>query len=505
MALSKKIGQYSDGTLTIDILDGAQLLGKTSGDSFTLTKQPTLETTINGNPNGISDATVTAHSDPTKGKTLTATVDYLQTDTLFINTSMNISQLEFSHIEKIQLASGINLTMTSEQFETAQNSLDYVSGTSTLNPGLQVYGTAGGRHETLKIIVDAGADFQLDDASTAYLFHDVDVTIQFSGGNVRYDGTAADETIRGGSGTEYITPRLGNDTIYAGAGDDLLIGHEGSDKLYGEKGNDVFMISRIATKVGGDTFTPGKAVDGNVAELVTGDVMDGGVGIDELRITATGSLVSVTENIITLTASNFRNIEKVTIGTSAANPKDASGVSLYASTQDQMADGKYTAVTTGIDKINVDGSKLITSVTYTGNNGDNFIKGGRLNDEFHSNGGNDILTGGRGSDKFVFDTALNVATNVDKITDFAAGKLPPVLRDHINLDDAVFTGLSTGKLNAAAFNVGTVAAQADDRIIFDNITGKLYYDADGSGATSQTLFVELTGVSTLQASDITII
>jgi Ca2+-binding RTX toxin-like protein len=508
MALSKKIGQYSDGTVTIDILDGDQLLGKTSSDSFTLTKQPTLATTLDGNPNGISDAIVTDNLDPTKGKTLTSTISYSQTDSLFINRSMDISQLTFTHIEKIQLGNGVNLTMTAEQFETAQNSLGELSDTgttATTNPGLQVYGKAGGRHESLKILVDEGADFQLDDASTAYLFHDVDVTIQFSGGNVRYDGTAADETIRGGSGTEYITPRLGNDTVYAGAGDDLLIGHEGADKLYGQQGNDIFMISRIATKAGGGTFTPGKAVDGNVAELVAGDVMDGGVGIDELRITATGALVSSTENTITLTASNFRNIEKVTIATNAPNPKDANGVSLYASTQEQMAQGKYTAVTTGTDKINVDGSALKTAVIYTGNNGDNIIKGGFSNDEFHANGGNDALTGGKGSDKFVFDSALNAVTNVDKITDFTSGKSHYAFSDKLYLDDAIFTGLSTGKLNSAAFNVGTAATEADDRIIFDNTTGKLYFDADGSGAGTQTLFVELTGVSNLQASDITII
>lgn len=36
--------------------------------------------------------------------------------------------------------------------------------------------------------------------------------------------------------------------------------------------------------------------------------------------------------------------------------------------------------------------------------------------------GNDTLFGGAGADRFVFSTALNAATNVDTIGDFAAGK-----------------------------------------------------------------------------------
>ncbi|NOT83434.1 MAG: hypothetical protein HOP02_01360 [Methylococcaceae bacterium] len=380
-----------------NILGADNLLGGNGSDTFKFLQAPVQGAKIDGGTdNGTSDTAVTPGTSTTTGSTLSAVVNYTQTDMLSIESAMDLSELSFTHIEKIILKDGVNLTMSAEQFEAATNSLEYTSGTTKLNPGLQVEGTVGGSVEKLTIKVDSGADFQLDDATTGYLFKELEVTIEFTDGNVRYDGTAAAEIIQGGSGTEYITPRLGNDIIHAGAGNDLLIGHEGADQLYGEAGDDIFLITRIATKAGGGTFAIAKASDGN-AELVAGDIMDGGTGIDELRITAAGTAVSATENTITLTEDNFRNIEKVTLGTTIA--KDAQ----FAAVQDQMAAGAYTAVTTGKDAINVDGSALKAGVTYQGNDGDNKLLGGSGNDTFIGAKGNDTLDGGNGTDTMVLD------------------------------------------------------------------------------------------------------
>ena len=90
------------------------------------------------------------------------------------------------------------------------------------------------------------------------------------------------------------------------------------------------------------------------------------------------------------------------------------------------------------------------------------------------------LTGGTGADAFVFNTAFGV-TNIDTLTDFV------VIDDTVHLENAVFTGLGlgTGTLSAAAFFIGTAAADASDRVIYDSANGKLYYDADGLGGTAQ--------------------
>ncbi len=52
--------------------------------------------------------------------------------------------------------------------------------------------------------------------------------------------------------------------------------------------------------------------------------------------------------------------------------------------------------------------------------------------------GNDTLTGAGGADVFVFDTAF-AFNNIDEITDFTHGT------DHIELDDAIFSGLVLGR------------------------------------------------------------
>ncbi|MEQ1638268.1 MAG: hypothetical protein ABL903_16430 [Methylococcales bacterium] len=380
-----------------NILGADNLSGDKGSDIFKFTQAPSSGAKIDGGTdNDSSDATVTLGDGTKTGSTLSAVINYAQTDILSIESSMDLSALSFTHIEKITLSEGVELVMSSEQFEEGLASLDYESGTTELNPGLQVEGTAGGKVEKLTINVGSGANFELDDASTGFIFKDVDVTIQYEGGDVRYDGTAAAETIIGGSGTEYITARLGNDIVHAGAGNDLLIGHEGADQLYGEAGDDIFVISRIATKAGGGTFAIAKASDGS-AEFVAGDLMDGGEGVDELRISAAGAAVSGTENTITLTEDNFKNIEKVTLGTPVA--RDAQ----FATVQDQMAAGAYAAVNTGKDAINVNGSALKAGVSYQGNDGDNKLLGGSGNDTFIGAKGNDLLDGGSGTDTMVLD------------------------------------------------------------------------------------------------------
>ena len=127
----------------------------------------------------------------------------------------------------------------------------------------------------------------------------------------------------------------------------------------------------------------------------------------------------------------------------------------------------------------------------TGNNANNVINGdagvdtmtgGGGNDVLYGGTGNDTLTGGTGADYFIFNTALDAATNMDIIVDFS------VVDDTIRLENGIMTGLglTTGTLAEGAFHSGIVnfATQADDRIIYNTSTGALFYDVDGTGATA---------------------
>ena len=116
--------------------------------------------------------------------------------------------------------------------------------------------------------------------------------------------------------------------------------------------------------------------------------------------------------------------------------------------------------------------------------------------------GNDTLTGAAGADTFLFNTALNAATNVDHITDFAS-------EDTIDLENAVFTALTTtGTLAASAFFSAagaTSAHDADDRIVYNTTTGALFYDADGVGGVAAVQFAVLDNHAALTNADFVVV
>jgi Ca2+-binding RTX toxin-like protein len=126
-----------------------------------------------------------------------------------------------------------------------------------------------------------------------------------------------------------------------------------------------------------------------------------------------------------------------------------------------------------------------TSGGVYGDGGNDVLIGGPRGDYLHGGAGNDTLTGGGGHDRFVFDTTLNAAGNVDRITDFQPGV------DKIVLSKSVFVTLSLGTLAAGSFHAGAHAHDSDDHIIYDPKNGHLIYDANGSAPGGATLFATL--------------
>jgi Ca2+-binding RTX toxin-like protein len=67
-----------------------------------------------------------------------------------------------------------------------------------------------------------------------------------------------------------------------------------------------------------------------------------------------------------------------------------------------------------------------------------------------------------------------------------------VKHDSIHLARSVFTKAgSKGSLKAKAFWSGSEAHDADDRVIYNEETGYLYYDPDGTGGASQKTIAKL--------------
>jgi Ca2+-binding RTX toxin-like protein len=114
------------------------------------------------------------------------------------------------------------------------------------------------------------------------------------------------------------------------------------------------------------------------------------------------------------------------------------------------------------------------------------IYGAGGNDPLNGGGGNDILTGGWDSDQFLFHTVLAV-TEVDRITDFSI-----FINDEIVLDKKVFSALKTvedNPLTAADFSVINVVAGVEpvvagimqNEIIYNLLTGSLFYNPNNRG------------------------
>jgi Ca2+-binding RTX toxin-like protein len=279
-----------------------------------------------------------------------------------------------------------------------------------------------------------------------------------SGGNAEGDvivgfenlfGSVRGDTLTGSSGTNFIHGGAGADTMNGGAGSDWLDYRDSAAGVSVDLGTGVVsggdaqgdVIAGFENLYGsrfGDTLT-GNAGTNTLRGGAGADTMNGGAGLDWLDYRGSGAAVSVD------------------LGTGVVSGGDAQG-----------------DVIAGFEQ----------------------IYGSSFGDILAGSGAANIFTGGAGADRFVFNTALG-SSNVDQITDFSAGV------DRVDLAQSVFTGLATGALADAAFasNTTGLASDASDRILYETDTGRLYYDADGTGAGARVYFALITPALTLTSAD----
>jgi len=131
----------------------------------------------------------------------------------------------------------------------------------------------------------------------------------------------------------------------------------------------------------------------------------------------------------------------------------------------------------------------------TGNASANLLKGRDGADVLTGGGGKDQLVGGDGADRFVFNSLD--AADFDVVRDFSGG-------DVLALDGDVY-GLAAGALAPGRFVIGAAAGDANDRLIYNDQTGRLFFDADGSGDGDQVLVAILLDTPVLTAADIIVI
>ncbi len=274
-------------------------------------------------------------------------------------------------------------------------------------------------------------------------------TIAFGYNDNEFFGGGGNDQLYLGGGNDVGWGGTGNDLIRGEIGDDRLYGEAGDDKLYGDAGNDI-----LSGGDGKDTLDGGSGNDSLYGDNGN-DVLIGGAGADKLyggAGTDTASYAGATKGVT------------ANLGASRLNAGDAKG-DTYSSIENLTGSSKADILT---------GNKLA-----------NTISGGSGNDVLNGGLGKDVLIGGAGKDSFQFTTKLG-STNIDRIDDFA------VKSDVIALDDDIFKKIGkVGDLDDDAFYIGRKAHDASDRIVYDKASGKLWYDADGSGAGKAVQFATL--------------
>ena len=265
----------------------------------------------------------------------------------------------------------------------------------------------------------------------------------------------------------------GNDALWGGVGADALDGGAGTDTatyIESSVGVDVNLLTGVGTggTAEGDTLTDVENLVGSLFDdVLTGDdesnLLQGGFGADELAGNGGDDIYLVDNAADTITENGGQGTDTVLANGS------------YVLTAGADVELLATANQNGSAAIDLTGNASGNIVR--GNNGDNFINGGD---------GRDTLTGLGGADSFLFDTPLDAAVNLDIITDFS------VADDTILLDQTIFSSsLGLGNISSGEFVIGTAALEANDRIIYDNTNGALFYDNDGVGGNAAIQFATL--------------
>jgi len=338
----------------------------------------------------------------------------------------------------------------------------------------------------------------------------------------------------GNSGDNMITGGTGRDSLGGGAGNDTLIGGTGrANELVGGIGDDIYISSAA-----GDTIVENA---GEGRDTVRTDLTSFTLGsnLEALIYTGSGAFVgvgntlgnSITGGTASDSLSGGAGNDTLTGGTGAANEliggtgDDSYLVSVTGDTIveragegiDQVtfigAGGSFT-LASNVENLSFRAEGNFVGFGNTANNaiygnggadvlfglgGDDFLYGAVGNDTLEGGDGNDVLTGsngadrmtgGLGADTFVFEDA---DIDVDTITDFTSGI------DRISLSSAGF-GSGTGFVLIQG-NGALQPSSGSPTFLYNNDTGLLRYDADGSGAGSAVDLTFLQSGLTLAPSD----
>ncbi|MDZ7950701.1 hypothetical protein [Nostoc sp. DedQUE09] len=352
--------------------------------------------------------------------------------------------------------------------------------------------------------------------------------VLFGGKNI---GRGSTINLSGTAGTDTLVGTDSNNIIDGQGDNDTLTGNGGQDKFvirYGD-GND------IITDFGsvGQGYNPSPEVIANVdtlqftAPLLTAENLQLTQHGNNLEVTfENGGNTKVTlqnfllENLDNLPATSSRFALGNILFNGQTSITDSFDVINANSTQTSIFNKNTVTFLNdsnnniaGFDKSNdvingQGGNDIINGLSgndlLRGGSGDDILIGGEGNDTLVGGKGNNILVGGVGADSFVYNTDAAFTLNAigqDTIADFNHSQ-----GDQIILDQTTFSAIAltrTGFLDEYSNFQITTSAASTAKIIYNPLSGQLFYNQNGSAAGfgSGGLFATLTGAPTLTESD----
>jgi Ca2+-binding RTX toxin-like protein len=306
----------------------------------------------------------------------------------------------------------------------------------------------------------------------------------YAGDDIAYGGDGNDY-LNGGDGSDYLYGQADDDSLSGGDGDDYLNGGTGDDQMIGGDGNDYYMVDSS-----GDIVT--EALNQGIDTVYSYINYNLGANLENLQLFGTTAVFGMGNELDNIIIGNA--INNVLFGQSGDDAIEGGngddfingGVGNDTLNGDAGMDTAYGGF--GDDLINGGDDNDTLNGEWgndilNGNAGNDYLLGGFGNDLLNGGEGVDTLHGGEGEDTFAFDA---LSDGIDFLADFN------VVDDMIRIASSFGGGLAAGALEASAFHLGSAATAASHRVIFDNTTGALSFDADGSGTTAtQTQFATL--------------
>ncbi|WP_439597806.1 calcium-binding protein [Falsiroseomonas sp.] len=277
----------------------------------------------------------------------------------------------------------------------------------------------------------------------------VDATTRFTGmERLFFDGGRGHDSVTGGALADVLEGNAGNDKLRGGGGNDELTDGDGHDSLYGEAGDDLFIRTDF---------------DANGT-----DYFDGSSGVDTLRF----NIVSGQPVWLDMVAQQF-------------NGGLAQGLTLRMIENVVGSDA-------GDD---IRGSASANA--FWGGKGSDYLEGREGNDTLEGGEGSDMLSGGAGRDSFLF--GLGATGSGDLILDFVRGE------DRIAIEREAF-GLGNATTASLVVGASPVVNAAGPQFLFETGTGRLWFDADGTGDLADISWVAtLSGVTALSTADLILV